>query len=156
MIDEPAPDLINAQQKQYLVDWWNNFAVVLGQNKDPNELTSPWMNSLDVAQTIDFHILQFLSKNADVFAFSTFLHKPRDPVNGTCALSPGLTVSHVVAVFTWGPNWDYDRSLGCNDDGRCVDPEADQPQIFSAHHINKMFDDQQVALLFMSMPLSFM
>lgn len=85
VIDEPSPKTINAQQKQYLVDWWNGFADVLGRAKDPNVITSPWMDSLDVAQTIDFHMLQYLAKNADVFAFSTFLYKPRDPVNGTGA-----------------------------------------------------------------------
>lgn len=33
--------------------------------------------------------------------------------------------------------------MGCNDDGRCDDPEADQPQLFSAQHITMMFADPQ-------------
>jgi hypothetical protein len=61
---------------------------------------------LDVLSFIDHHILNELSKNPDGLRLSTFLHKPR---NGR---------------WVAGPIWDFDRTLGSDDDDRSADPEG--------------------------------
>jgi len=51
----------------------------------------------DTAPSIDHHILNLLSKNVDGLRLSTFIHKPRE------------------GKLTYGPIWDFDRSMESTD-----------------------------------------
>ncbi|MFC2136830.1 CotH kinase family protein [Bacteroidota bacterium] len=52
---------------------------------------------IDTSSLIDYIILNELSKNADAYLFSTYLHKDRDDIDGR---------------LKYGPLWDYDLGFG--------------------------------------------
>ncbi len=84
-------------QATYLNDTLNTFANALAKKEDVSAL-------IDQPAWIDHHILQTLSKNMDAHRLSAYFHKDR---GGKIAA---------------GPIWDFDRTLGCNTDKRCVEP----------------------------------
>ncbi|MBN1441212.1 MAG: CotH kinase family protein, partial [Planctomycetes bacterium] len=55
---------------------------------------------IDVTGFLDHHILNVYPKNVDAFRLSGYMYKPRD------------------GLFVMGPVWDYDRTMGCAEDGR--------------------------------------
>ncbi|MCU0789282.1 MAG: CotH kinase family protein, partial [Verrucomicrobia bacterium] len=61
---------------------------------------------LDVTSFADHHILNVFANNADGLSASTFYHKDR---NGPVRM---------------GPIWDFDRSMGCDNDARASNPEV--------------------------------
>jgi hypothetical protein len=83
-------------QRQYLTRYLNEFQNVLSGPdwKDPEK---GYRAYVDVDSWIDFHVLEVLSGNVDTLYLSTFVYKPRD------------------GKLTFGPHWDFDRSLGSND-----------------------------------------
>ena len=83
-------------QEQYLRGYFDDFGAALygAQYTDPINGYAAW---LDVEAAIDHHLLNVLAYNVDALRLSTYLHKPR---NGK---------------ITYGPIWDFDRSLNSND-----------------------------------------
>ncbi|WP_246046722.1 lamin tail domain-containing protein [Pontiella desulfatans] len=61
---------------------------------------------IDEASFADHHIINVFANNADGLSASTFYHKDR---NG---------------LLNMGPIWDFDRSMGCDNDLRASDPET--------------------------------
>lgn len=61
---------------------------------------------IDVESFADHHILNVFANNADGLRVSTFYHKDR---NG---------------LVQMGPIWDFDRSMGCDNDARASNPEV--------------------------------
>ena len=61
---------------------------------------------IDVESFADHHILNVFANNADGLQVSTFYHKDR---NGRVRM---------------GPIWDFDRSMGCDNDARASNPEV--------------------------------
>ena len=59
---------------------------------------------IDEAAWIDFHILNEFTKNPDGFRLSTYMHLPRG------------------GRLTFGPVWDFDRTMGPDDDARAANP----------------------------------
>ena len=83
-------------QEQYLRGYFDDFGAALygAQYTDPINGYAPWF---DVDAAIDHHLLNVLAYNVDALRLSTYIHKPR---NGK---------------ITFGPIWDFDRSLNSND-----------------------------------------
>ncbi|HTL17895.1 MAG TPA: CotH kinase family protein, partial [Patescibacteria group bacterium] len=82
-----------AAQREYIRSYFDDFNKVLHSPswKDPVE---GYRAYIDVDSWIDFHVLEVLSGNVDIFHFSTFFYKPRG------------------GKITYGPHWDFDRALG--------------------------------------------
>lgn len=83
---------------------------------------------LDRDPSIDHHILVTFTKNPDGLRLSTFLYKPRG------------------GKLAFGPIWDYDRTMGCDDDGRASDPVGWDPpwettQFFLYDYWGRLFQD---------------
>jgi len=97
--DSPKPEDVTTAQTNYIKAWWADFNTKLSAAK--NELNPAYMDLLDLETTIDYFLISFWTKNIDGLRLSTYLFKER---NGP---------------FKWSPPWDYDRTLGCDDDNRC-------------------------------------
>ncbi len=106
---EPQPSEfappVRQPQTAYLQEYLEDVAASLG-NADPN---AGYPSLIDVDSWIDHHLLNVLSKNPDAFRKSTYLYKPRD------------------GLLHYGPIWDFDRTMGNDDDPRALDPEGWEP-----------------------------
>lgn len=101
----PKEGEITPAQKTWLVDYLNQFNTAL---RGPNA-ADPILGYeafIDVDSFIDHHLLNEFTKNPDHVNLSTYFNKPR---NGK---------------FRAGPVWDFDRTLGSDDDLRSADPEG--------------------------------
>ena len=85
-----------APQRRYITAWFDEFERVL-QGPDWKDPIKGYRAYIDVDSWIDFHVLEVLSGNVDIFQFSTFFYKPRG------------------GKITFGPHWDFDRALGSID-----------------------------------------
>ncbi len=96
-------------QWQYINAYLNNFYATL---EAPNfaDPVNGYAQFVDVDSWIDHHILNTLAFNVDALRLSTFFYKPRD------------------GKLTFGPLWDFDRSLGSTD-GRDTNPRVWQSQV---------------------------
>ena len=86
---------------------------------------------IDVASFADHHILNVFANNADGLNFSTYYHKDR---NG---------------LVQMGPIWDFDRSMGCDNDARASDPET-----WSLATDSRFFFHSNASLWFRSLALN--
>ena len=99
----PREEDIPPHQKQWIISHLNEFGNALfgAAYRDP---VVGYEKYIDVDNWIDFHILNEFAKNPDGFIFSTHFHKPR---NGPIIM---------------GPIWDFDRTMGNDDDARALNP----------------------------------
>ncbi len=90
------PSAMPAAQLSWLTNHLNaiNAAIPSGN----------YASLIDVASFADHHILNVFANNADGLNFSTYYHKDR---NG---------------LVQMGPIWDFDRSMGCDNDARASNP----------------------------------
>lgn len=97
---DPKESVMNlpqrAPQRQYIADYFNAFDRAL-QSPDWKDPLKGYPAYIDVDSWIDFHVLETLSGNVDIFHFSTYFYKPRG------------------GKITFGPHWDFDRALGSID-----------------------------------------
>ena len=94
---EPVIELPQrAPQRRYIATFFDEFERVL-QGLDWKDPIKGYPAYIDVDSWIDFHVLEVLSGNVDVFRYSTFFYKPRG------------------GKITYGPHWDFDRALGSID-----------------------------------------
>ena len=100
----PKEDNITSVQATWLRSWLQEFENALfGPNwLDPVEGYAPY---IDMRAYVDHHILNTMAMNVDAYRLSGYLHKPR---NGP---------------LTYGPIWDFDRSMGSTD-GRDDNPRT--------------------------------
>jgi len=124
----PKEQNILAEQSTYIRGYIDDLESALyGANyKDPALGYRAW---LDVDESIDFHILNVLTKDPDALRLSTYLTKPR---NGKLA---------------FGPIWDFDRTMGCDSDSRSSnpvgwDPPPDRAEFFDYDYWGRLFDDE--------------
>ncbi|MDP6544682.1 MAG: lamin tail domain-containing protein, partial [Phycisphaerae bacterium] len=90
-------------QENWIKNYLNQYYAALNGAGFVNPSTGlHYSDYLDVAASIDHHILNEFTKNPDEFRLSTYLYKPRD------------------GKFAWGPIWDFDRALGF--EGRSANP----------------------------------
>ena len=106
-VDPKEPVIETAQrdpQEQYIRNYFLAFNRALtGVNwRSPQ---TGYAAYIDTGSWIDHHLLNVLSANPDCLRLSTYLHKPRS------------------GKITFGPIWDFDRTLGSTD-GRDANPRA--------------------------------
>lgn len=84
--------------------WFTAHLNKVIQSLNPNIGSQEDTDLIDVQGWIDHHILCWYPKNVDAFRLSGYFFKPR------------------YGPMVMGPVWDYDRTMGCSDDGRASDP----------------------------------
>ena len=92
----PKDTNITATQQQWLTDCINEADAAV-----PNGNYGSFMDAESFA---DHHILNVFAQNADGLQASTFFFKDRE------------------GLIEMGPIWDFDRSMGCDNDSRPEDP----------------------------------
>jgi hypothetical protein len=121
---DPEEDVIEPEQAAYIYDTVDTFANTLVAGADYSAM-------IDVDAWVDHHILNLYPKNPDALRLSAYMYKDRD--------------GPIVA----GPIWDFDRSMGCDDDDRAYDPEWwdptnqtwDTTPMFTFGWYTSLFDD---------------
>lgn len=94
--EEPEPEDMVAEQKQYIQKYVQDFENVLtGENFDDPE--EGYARYIDVASFIDYFIANEVTKNVDAYRLSTFFYKQRDSDEGKLFM---------------GPIWDYNLGFG--------------------------------------------
>ncbi|HEV8541736.1 MAG TPA: CotH kinase family protein [Verrucomicrobiae bacterium] len=109
-------------QRRYIKDYFDEFERALqGPNwKDPSK---GYRAYIDVDSWIDFHVLEVLSGNVDIFRFSTYFYKPRG------------------GKITYGPHWDFDRALGSVDHRDAYPRRWNTGRFFDAPWWSQLFTD---------------
>ena len=97
---EPKEREKTNQQAAWLASYCNSMRATL----NPNTIIDNDGQYIDVGSWIDHHILNVYPKNVDAFRLSGYMFKDRD------------------GPLHMGPVWDFDRTMGCADDGRAADP----------------------------------
>ena len=129
-INHVYPKTINltSQQRNYIRSYVSEFGAALDQSNYTNPSTGlHYREYFDVQKSIDNHLLRLLAKDPDGLRLSTYLYKPRE------------------GKLTYGPVWDFDRTLGCDNDGRAREPTGWDPssgmKYFTYTWFGKMFKD---------------
>ncbi len=104
----PKAEVIAPEQRDFIQGYLDQFETALYGPQFTNSL-SGYPAFIDVDSFIDHHILIVLSKDPDGLRLSTFLHKPRE------------------GKLRMGPIWDFDRTMGCDADGRASNPAGWDP-----------------------------
>tara|TARA_B100001564_G_scaffold256298_1_gene218190 strand:- start:3789 stop:5186 length:1398 start_codon:yes stop_codon:yes gene_type:complete len=89
----PKPGDINSYQKNYIIDYINEFEKSLSSSNF-SDLNNGFRKFIDEKSFIDFFILNELSNNVDGYRLSTYLHKERNE------------------KLKIGPIWDFNLSFG--------------------------------------------
>lgn len=123
----PKEQNILPEQAAYIRGYIDDLETALygPDYRDPDVGYRAW---LDVAKSIDHHLLTTFTKDPDGLRLSTYLYKPR---NGKLA---------------FGPIWDFDRTMGNDSDGRSADPTGWNPaperaEFFDYDYWGRLFDD---------------
>lgn len=103
--DEPSEEEIAPAQADWLSAYLDEAADALAAPEGLHPVTGEhYEERIDIDAYLDHHILNVLAKNPDAFRLSGFHHKDRD------------------GRLQAGPIWDFDRTMGCDSDGRADDP----------------------------------
>ncbi|MDP6687830.1 MAG: CotH kinase family protein [Acidobacteriota bacterium] len=94
---DPKEDEVTAKQSGYVRNYFNNAY------KNLNHKTK-YADYIDPLSWIDHHMLNEFTKNPDGLRLSTYFFKDRNK------------------RIEYGPVWDFDRTMGCDDDGRAANP----------------------------------
>ena len=94
---EPKEEEVTSKQSTYVRTYFNDAY---------RNLTSPtkYDEYIDPLSWVDHHIFCELTKNPDGLRLSTYFFKDRNK------------------RIEYGPVWDFDRTMGCDDDGRASNP----------------------------------
>lgn len=92
----PDCDEIIPAQKSYIQGYFNDFERKLFSN-DFTDSTQGYWSLIDLNSTLDYLIINELSKNVDGYFFSTFMHKDKQSKGGK---------------LNFGPVWDYNIAFG--------------------------------------------
>lgn len=117
----PKEEEVTREQSAWLVDYIGAFDRALDGRlfADPQRGYAPF---IDVDACIDHHLINEFTKNPDGLRLSTYLYKPR---NGKLA---------------FGPVWDFDRTMGPDDDSRAADPRG-WSTVFNYNWWGRLFSD---------------
>ncbi|MBT6462361.1 MAG: hypothetical protein HOK49_07465 [Opitutae bacterium] len=129
-INHVYPKTVNltTAQRNYIRNYIGEYGTALDQGNYKNPSTGlHYREYFDVHKSIDNHLLRLLTKDPDGLRLSTYLYKPRS------------------GKLTYGPIWDFDRTLGCDNDGRAREPTGWNPSsgmtYFTYAWWGKMFKD---------------
>ena len=101
----PKEENRTAAQLSFLRNHLDGFDRAV-RGRTPTDPVRGYPRYIDVESFVDFHMLNEFSKNPDGLRLSTYMHIPR---NGR---------------LTMGPIWDFDRTLGPDDDNRAANPNG--------------------------------
>lgn len=93
---DPRTDELSAEQRAYVVGWWDDFEGALSASgwDDPATGYPAW---IDQESWLDYFLLNELAHNVDAYRLSTYVYKDADPDGG---------------LLHAGPIWDFDRAFG--------------------------------------------
>ncbi|MDB6037072.1 MAG: Por secretion system C-terminal sorting protein [Verrucomicrobiales bacterium] len=111
-----------APQRRYIAKYFDDFDRVL-QSPDWKDPIKGYRAYIDVDSWIDYHVLEVLSGNVDIFRYSTFFYKPRG------------------GKITFGPHWDFDRALGSTDHRDANPRRWNTGRFFDGAWWNQIFTD---------------
>ncbi len=94
---DPKEDEITSKQSGYVRGYFNTMYNNLNH-------TTKYADYIDPLSWIDHHMLNEFTKNPDGLRLSTYFYKDRNK------------------RVEYGPVWDFDRTMGCDDDGRAANP----------------------------------
>ena len=94
---EPKEGRVTAKQSGYVRAYLNTMYKNLSHRTKYEEYIDP-------LSWVDHHMLNEFTKNPDGFRLSTYFFKDRNK------------------RVEYGPVWDFDRTMGCDDDGRAANP----------------------------------
>eukprot|EP01127_Copromyxa_protea_P021674 TRINITY_DN7530_c0_g1_i1.p1 TRINITY_DN7530_c0_g1~~TRINITY_DN7530_c0_g1_i1.p1 ORF type:complete len:1265 (-),score=190.03 TRINITY_DN7530_c0_g1_i1:55-3810(-) len=94
---------ITPKQKEYLISYLASWQANL--KATTSSVTPAWMDQMEMIPSIDKLFIEILTKNPDGFRYSAFFYKDRG------------------GGIAFAPVWDYDRTMGCRGDSRCVNPK---------------------------------
>ena len=101
----PKEENRSSSQLSFLRNHLDAFDRAL-RGRTPTDPVRGYPRYIDTESFSDFHMLNEFSKNPDGLRLSTYMHIPR---NGK---------------LTMGPIWDFDRTLGPDDDARAANPNG--------------------------------
>lgn len=93
----PKAENITTAQRHYIQDWMRDFESALYADSYTNDKGFHYDHYIDLESFVDFFLINELSKNADGYKLSSFVHKERDSDGGRL---------HA------GPIWDFDQTYG--------------------------------------------
>ncbi|WP_306641632.1 CotH kinase family protein [Sanyastnella coralliicola] len=93
----PREEAIQPEQAQYIENWMYRFESAAFSNDYMNDQGERYTDLINVSSFTDFLLINELSKNADGYKLSSYIHKDKDSNGGK-----------LVA----GPIWDFDQSYG--------------------------------------------
>jgi len=131
---EPKESEIIPLQSAYIRQYLEDFEDALHAPDYVNPTTGlHYTEYIDVDAFIDHHWLNLLTKNPDGLRLSAFMFKDRG------------------GKLQMGPVWDFDRTMGCDSDGRAEHPEEWNPAWDTADYFEydwwgPLFDDPEFAL----------
>ena len=94
---EPKEDEVTSKQSSYVRTYFNNVYKNLSSS-------TKYDDYIDPLSWVDHHMLNEFTKNPDGLRLSTYFFKDRNK------------------RLEYGPVWDFDRTMGCDDDGRAFNP----------------------------------
>lgn len=117
VVASPKANKLSDAQRDYIRNYIERMENALVADRDGGWNSRRYLDYVDRASWVDFHILNTFAANPDAFERSTYFHKNR---GGKLAA---------------GPVWDFDRALGSAADGRSLwnqwhGEEATQPWHF--------------------------
>ena len=95
----PRPDEILDEQAEYIENYVKDFEDMM-YSWAYNNISSGYINKIDVSSFIDFFLLNEISKNVDGYRLSTFFYKDKN------SKDPFLHI---------GPIWDFNLAFGNSD-----------------------------------------
>jgi hypothetical protein len=123
---DPKEPVINlpqrVAQRRYIANYLDEFDRAL-QGPDWKDPVKGYPAYIDVNEWIDFHVLEVLSGNVDIFRYSTFFYKPRG------------------GKLCFGPHWDYDRAMGSIDRRDAYPRRWNTGRFFDGAWWNQIFKD---------------
>ena len=93
----PKADNMIYEQSNYIEDWITNFENAVFSPSYYNSSGFRYNEYIDLNSFTDFLLINELSKNADGYKLSTYIHKERDSNGGK---------------LNAGPIWDFDQTFG--------------------------------------------
>ncbi len=101
----PKEDDRTSAQLSFLRGHINGFDRAV-RGASPTDPARGYPRYIDVNSFVDFHMLNEFTKNPDGLRLSTYMHIPRH------------------GKLTMGPVWDFDRTMGPDDDSRAANPNG--------------------------------
>ena len=103
---EPEKEFVESGQNNWLTDRFNLIKETIRDDDLAEDPENGYRSLIDTESWIDESMVRMLARDPDAFRLSTYLYMPR---NGK---------------VHYGPVWDFDRTMGCDQDTRARDPEA--------------------------------